>query len=117
MPGTHSRCSISPHRYSAAWCRQNRVGKFKSRDRIRHSRHVVPRNWELVASVVSLVRVRAEARQRESAMALWRLAAGTGLGLLVTVAVVAGIEARGQVSGPGDHHAPDGRSREENNEP
>lgn len=34
-------------------------------------------------------------------MAMWRLAAGTGLGLLVTVVVVAGFEAQGQVSGPG----------------
>ena len=41
--------------------------------------------------------------RRGSVMAQWRLAAGTGLGLLV--AVVAGFEARGQVSGPGGQGA------------
>jgi VWFA-related protein len=38
-------------------------------------------------------------------MTLWRFASGTGLGLLVTVAVIAGFEAQSQVSGPGGQGA------------
>src|SRR6266851_5729689 len=66
------------------------------------TRHVV-RSQKLEAGGKRRTNMRAEAMRRASAMVQWRLAAGMGLGLLV--AVVAGLEAQGQVPAPGGQAA------------